>query len=106
MFAVVVKIQMKPEHKDEFIKEMLDDAKGSVKSEPDCLLFNVVQDAEDSNRLHLYEVYRDAEAFERHKETPHFTKWFNAVQDWLAEPLDISTGSHLFPSDDIWQKQG
>ena len=105
MFAVVVRIHIKPEHKDAFIEAMLDDARGSVENEPDCLLFNVVQDAQEDNLLHLYEVYRDANAFELHKETPHFKRWINTVEDWLAQPLDISTGAHIFPSDDKWKKQ-
>ncbi len=105
MFAVVVTIQIKPEYHDVFIEAMLADAKGSVANEPDCLLFNIVQNSEDENRLHLYEVYASAEAFERHKETPHFQTWINTVQDWLAKPLDISTGTHLFPADDRWKKQ-
>jgi quinol monooxygenase YgiN len=105
MFAVVVTIQIKPEYRERFIEAMLADATGSVENEPDCLLFNVVQNADDPHRLHLYEVYRDADAFERHKETPHFQLWFNTVQDWLAQPLNISTGTHLFPADDKWVKQ-
>jgi (4S)-4-hydroxy-5-phosphonooxypentane-2,3-dione isomerase len=105
MFAVVVTVQIKPEHQDAFIEAMLADATGSVQNEPDCLLFNVVQNADDPHRLHLYEVYRDAAAFERHKETPHFKLWIERVQGWLAKPLDISTGTHLFPTDDRWIKQ-
>ncbi|BCS88044.1 putative quinol monooxygenase [Pseudodesulfovibrio sediminis] len=105
MFAVIVKVQIKPEHRDEFIEEMFADGRGSVDNEPDCLLFNIVEDGEDPNKLHLYEVYKDAEAFEKHTTMPHFTKWVEATKDWLAAPLDISTGSHLFPDDAVWTKQ-
>lgn len=105
MFAVIVKVTIKPEHKKEFVDAMFDDARGSVANEPDCLLFNVVQDQDDTNCLHLYEVYKDAAAFEKHKNTPHFVHWVETTQDWLAKPLEIATGTHLFPSDDRWQKQ-
>ena len=87
------------------MEAMLADTKGPVANEPDCLLFNIVQNAEDSNCLHLYEVYKDADAFERHKETPHFQTWIKTVEDWLAQPLNILTGTHLFPVDDRWTKQ-
>lgn len=106
MFAVVVKVQIKPENRTEFLEAMLDDARGSVANEVDCLQFNIVQDQNDVNRLYLYEVYRDAQAFETHKQTPHFTRWLETTADWLAQPLEIATGSHLFPADAVWQKQG
>ena len=105
MFAVIVRIQIKPEKRDAFIQAMMDDAVGSIENEPECLLFNVVENSEDPNCLHLYEVYRSADAFERHKQTPHFQRWIDTVQDWLARPLDIATGKHLFPADDRWKKQ-
>lgn len=106
MFAVMVKVHIKPQHKKEFVDAMLDDGRGSVQNEPNCLLFNIVEDQADANCLHLYEVYRDAAAFEEHKKTPHFVRWVETTKDWLAQPLDIATGSHLFPDDSVWKKQG
>lgn len=35
----------------------------------------------------------------------HFVRWFETTADWLAKPLDIATGTHLFPEDNTWQKQ-
>jgi len=105
MFAVIVKVDIKPEHKKEFLDAMFDDARGSVQNEPNCLLFNVVQDGADPNCLRLYEVYTDEAAFEEHTKTPHFVRWVETTKDWLAKPLEIATGTHLFPSDDRWKKQ-
>jgi quinol monooxygenase YgiN len=106
MYAVIVKVRIKPENRSEFIEAMLADGRGSVQNESDCLLFNVVEDHADPNLLHLYEVYTSEQAFEQHKQTPHFNTWLETTKDWLAAPLDISTGSHLFPDDAVWQKQG
>ena len=105
MFAVIVKITIKPEHKKEFIDAMFDDARGSVQNEPNCFLFNIIQDQDAPNLLHLYEVYKDATTFQEHTKTPHFVRWVETTKNWLAKPLDISTGTHLFPSDDCWKKQ-
>jgi autoinducer 2-degrading protein len=105
MFAVIVKVRIKPENRSEFIEAMLADGRGSVKNEPDCLLFNIVEDQADPNLLHLYEVYTSEQAFEHHKQAPHFQTWVETTKDWLAAPLDIATGKHLFPADTIWRKQ-
>lgn len=106
MFAVIVKIQIKPEHRDDFIEAMLADGRGSVQNEPDCLQFNIVEDHANPNLLHLYEVYTSEQAFDRHKASPHFQTWLETTKTWLASPLDIATGSHLFPADAVWRKQG
>ena len=37
MFAVIVKVRIKPENRSEFIEAMLADGRGSVQNEPDCL---------------------------------------------------------------------
>ena len=44
----------------------------------------------------LYEVYRDAEALEAHRATPHFQKWAAAVEPWLAAPRTRVRAQPLF----------
>jgi quinol monooxygenase YgiN len=105
MSALVVKIQMKAEFRDQFIKEMLADAIGSEKIEPGCLMFNIVNDAADPNILYLFEVYKDADAIEAHKKMPHFVKWLEATKDWLAAPLEIMPCTMIYPPADAWEKR-
>ncbi len=59
MIALMVTIKIKQGHKDEFMASMFGDARGSNNDEPGCLRFDVLQDSEDDNTIHLYEVYRD-----------------------------------------------
>ena len=104
MKALVVTIQIKPEFRDAFMEAMLDDARGSVQNEPGCLRFDVVEDTEDSNRIHLYEVYRDDAAIAAHREAPHYLKWRETVKDWHdAEPVRRVCNT-VFPQDSAWHK--
>ncbi len=103
MYVIVATLQVKPEHREEFIEEMLGDAKGSVGNEPGCLRFDVIQDEADPNRIYLYEVYKDKAAFEAHTTMPHFTKWRDAVQDWFDGPRTAGRGKNIFPPDDEWK---
>ena len=48
---MVAPIQIKAAFKDPYIKGMLENAQGSVNGEPGCLRFDVVQDANDENRI-------------------------------------------------------
>jgi (4S)-4-hydroxy-5-phosphonooxypentane-2,3-dione isomerase len=102
MYVLVVTIDIKPGYKDRFVAEMLDDARGSVRDEPGCVRFDVIQDEKEPNRIYLYEVYKDRAAFDYHMATPHFLKWKNAVQDWFAAPAVVGAGPSIFPSDADW----
>ena len=90
MLAVFVTIQLKPGFRDEFIQASLGDARGSVADEPGCFRFDVLQDNTDPDRFHLYEVYSDETALEAHRNTPHYKKWRETVQDWFeGEPTGL-----------------
>ena len=104
MRALVVTIQIVPEHRDAFMEALMDDARGSVGNEPGCLRFDVLQDLEDPNRIHLYEVYRDEAALEAHRQAPHYLKWRETVKDWFAaDPVRVQCDT-VFPVDSAWHK--
>src|SRR6185436_16727398 len=50
--ALVVKIRVKAEYREQFLEQMWADAIGSEKNEPGCLMFNIVRDNADPNVLH------------------------------------------------------
>ncbi len=104
MQALVVKIQIKPEHREAFMDSMLEDARGSIGNEPGCLRFDVVQDVEDANTIYLYEVYKDDAAIEAHRQAPHYLKWRETVKDWFAADTVRGRCVTVFPPDSAWQK--
>ena len=101
MIALLVTIDIQPEFKERFIEELLLDAKGANDDEPGCLRFDVIQDSEDPNRIHLYEVYKDDAAIAAHREAPHFVKWRDTTKDWLAKPYSRTLGTNVYPSDEL-----
>ena len=103
MYVLLVTIQIKPEHREAFIEEMIGDARGSRNNEPGCLRFDVIQDATDPNKIYLYEVYRDEAAFQEHTKAPHFIKWRDAVKDWYAAPTIVGRGYNIDPPDAEWK---
>ncbi len=105
MYVIIAPIQIKEGHKDRFMKEIIDDAKGSVNDEPGCLRFDVIQDASDANRIWLYEVYEDAAAFEAHTQAPHYLKFRDATTDLRVEgPQGAGRGaSNIWPPDNQWK---
>ncbi len=105
MISIFVTIKIKAGHKDAFLKAMLGDAIGSVRDEPGCFRFDVLQDDTDPNTIHLYEVYQDQAALEAHRQAPHFLKWRANVSDWFDGTSQRISCSTIFPTDERWRKQ-
>ncbi|MBT8768655.1 putative quinol monooxygenase [Metapseudomonas boanensis] len=72
MYCLLLKTQLKPGSLDDFMDAMRINAAASVRDEPGCLVFDVLQDRSDPDLVWLYEVYTDEAAFEAHMLTPHF----------------------------------
>jgi autoinducer 2-degrading protein len=98
MFVLSVSIYVKPEHVEEFIPAMLANARGS-RGEPGNLRYDVLRDEDDPNHFMLYEVYRDADALDAHRGTPHFQEWLATVEPWMAEPRTRVRAQPLFYTD-------
>ena len=72
--AVVVKVQIKPERRADFLEAMRVDVEGS-RAEAGCLRFDLLQDQADENSYVFYEAYKDVDAIAAHKATPHYKAW-------------------------------
>jgi autoinducer 2-degrading protein len=98
MYVVCVTINVKPEHVEDFIPAILDNARGT-RQEPGNLRFDVLQAEDDPTRFFLYEVYYTKEDFAAHQQTAHFYAWRDAVQDWMAQPRQGARHKTLFFGD-------
>jgi len=98
-----VTIKIKSEHHDEFNKQMLMNAKGENEYEPACLRFDVVQDGQDANTLHLYEVYKDEAAFKDHQKSAHYKRFGEVAGEWRDGPATLHVGPNIYPADGDWK---
>ena len=99
MIALFVSLKVKPELRDRFLAAAEDDSICSVRDEPGCMRFDVLQDANDENHFYFYEVYRDDAAFQAHTQAPHYARWREAAGQVLDGPAERTNGSVLFPRD-------
>ena len=105
MYIIVAPIQIKEGFKEQYINGIIENARGAVNDEPGCLRFDVIQDANDDNKIWLYEVYRDEAAFEAHTQAPHFIKFREASGDWREQGALQGAGrgsSNIWPPDNEW----
>ena len=87
MIVTIVNVWVKPEYRDEFIKASIENHKNSIK-EPGNLRFDILQDKNDPNKFTFYEAYESEEAAKAHKETSHYKKWKEIVENWMARPRE------------------
>jgi quinol monooxygenase YgiN len=101
MLIVHVFARVTPDCIAAFEAASLENARHSLR-EPGIARFDVLQQADDPTRFVLVEVYRDAEAPARHKETAHYARWRDAVADMMAELRSSVKYANRFPADPGW----
>jgi (4S)-4-hydroxy-5-phosphonooxypentane-2,3-dione isomerase len=99
MLALIVSLKVKPDQQDRFLAAAEDDSICSVRDEPGCLRFDVLQDQSDQNHFFFHEVYRDEEALSAHQQTPHFRRWREAAAQVLDGDAERSRSTVVFPRD-------
>jgi autoinducer 2-degrading protein len=101
MLIVHVHVRVKPEFIDDFREATIENARNSA-AEPGVARFDVMEQAGDPSRFVLVEVYRNAEAPARHRETAHYAIWRDTVAEMMAEPRVRQEYSNVFPPDQGW----
>ena len=94
MIAVIAKLPVKPEVKDDAIAEM----KGliaKVAEEEGTLHYTLNIDQNNPDVLVVIERYTDMEALGLHSSTPHFQEFMGKAGDFLAGPPEIITLEEL-----------
>jgi quinol monooxygenase YgiN len=101
MLIVHVFAHVKPDKVDAFKTATLENARSSVR-EPGAARFDFVQQKDDPTRFVLVEVYRTEDAPLKHKETTHYKKWRDKVEDMMAEPRSSVKYTNVFPDERGW----
>ena len=73
-FANVVTIEVAPGRRDEVVASLLAH-KARLKDEPGTLQFEVLLPNDDDTKVRVYEMYRDAAAFQVHLKGPSLAQW-------------------------------
>jgi (4S)-4-hydroxy-5-phosphonooxypentane-2,3-dione isomerase len=96
MHMIMVRLEVKPDKLDEFLKLVTFNATESRK-EPGNLRFDVVRSVDSPTRFGLYEVYRDADGVLAHQSTAHYARWRAEVEALLATPRLSEKFTSVFP---------
>jgi autoinducer 2-degrading protein len=105
MYAIVVQIDIKSEHREEFIGAARSHAQRARQNEPGTVRFDIIADGASPNRIFLYEVYANEEAFRAHGQAPSLAQFRAETQGWAESTNLLTRGSTIHPPDDSadWQ---
>ena len=81
-FVILAEFEVAPADMDAFMRHVRENAAASVRDEPGCRRFDVLQPEDGGSRIALYEIYDDHAAFEAHLSSAHF-----AAFDAVTKPL-------------------
>jgi len=101
MFIVHVFVHVKSDRVEDFKSASIENARNSLE-EPGIARFDVIQQQDDPSRFVLVEVYRTANDPARHKETQHYQKWRESVEEMMTSPRQSLKYQNIFPDDEGW----
>ncbi|MDF2046034.1 putative quinol monooxygenase [Microbacterium sp. Kw_RZR3] len=98
MHAVWVELEVLPGKVEEFRRAIAANAEATVRDEPGCFSFDVIELDPERQRFAFYEIYRDREAFVvEHRSAAHYGAWKTAVAETVVPGSQtITEGRRLF----------
>lgn len=84
-FVIIVDFKLKPGMRADFRKLIDENAETSVRDEPGCQRFDVLEPEGDADRIVLYEIYDSRADLDAHIATKHFKVFDKASTPMVSE---------------------
>ena len=101
LLIVHVDVAVVPDQLEGFLAATEENATAS-REEPGVVRFDVLSDRTDPSHVVLAEIYRNEAAAAAHKETPHYSRWRDAVEPMMARPRQSVRYVNTSPGDERW----
>jgi quinol monooxygenase YgiN len=75
----IAELEIDPDQIDAYRDLLCEEMEASLDREPGVLQLQAVAERDRPERLHIFEVYANREAYEAHLTTPHFLKYKEAT---------------------------
>ena len=81
----IAHLRIKPDQLEAFKEAVREEMHDALRLEPGVVAIYAVADKEDPTKIMFFEMYVNEEAYQTHRETPHFQKYFKTTKDMIAE---------------------
>lgn len=83
MISLLITLEIQPDRVDDFIRFISEEAADARDKELGCIRFEISRSIDQANVFTLSELYKDPEALEEHRKTPHFLLFRERVKDGI-----------------------
>lgn len=80
----IAQLDIKPEFLEAFTAAVREGMETALRVEPGVFAIYAVADRQNPAKLTFFEMYVDDDAYERHRNTPHFQKYFHTTKHMIA----------------------
>jgi quinol monooxygenase YgiN len=87
-YVQVAQIEIDPAQLDAYKAAAREQIQAAIRDEPGVLVLYSVSDKNNPTNVTVFEIYKDAEAYRSHLETPHFKK-YKAVTEKMVTSLNL-----------------
>ena len=95
------KIEVYPQHLDEYMKYAVEVGEVSLRTEPGVLTMYAVQDRENPCLVTILETYSSKDSYEKHIASAHFQKYKKGTLD-MVKSLQLCDQTLLNPANKIY----
>lgn len=77
-------LEINPVQLEDFTVAVKEEMKASLEIEPGVLAIYAIADKTEPNKITFVEIYENERAYQLHRDTPHFQKYFNTTKDMIV----------------------
>lgn len=81
----IAHLQIKNDQLAAFIEAVKEEMESALRTEPGVIAIYAVADKNDPTKMTFFEMYVDENAYQIHRNTPHFQKYFHTTKDMIAD---------------------
>lgn len=81
----IAQLRIKQDQLEPFLTSVKEGMEAALRTEPGVIAIYAVADKNDPTKMTFFEMYVDENAYQTHRATPHFQKYFHTTKDMIAE---------------------
>jgi len=87
----IAELEIDPARMDSYNVAVNEEMEASIRLEPGVMAIYAVAEKDHPNKLWFFEMYADEAAYDAHRNSPHFRKYFDTTKDMITGRRLIET---------------